>query len=69
MELSQPWGVGGEMTWPIPNRFRKAGAAIDKYFCNTDEYFSLTSDGTVRIEKFDWYASVTTNRVFSYGRR
>ena len=69
MELSQPWGVGGEMTWPIPNRFRKTGAAIDKYFCNTDEYFSLTSDGTVRTEKFDWYASVTTNRVFSYGRR
>ena len=68
-ELSQPWGVGGEMTWPIPNRFIKPGAATDKYFCNTDECFSLTSNGTVRVEKFDWYASATTNRVFSYGRR
>ena len=69
MELGQPWGVGGEATWSIPNRYRKTGSVADKYFCDTDEFFSLTSNGTVRAEKFDWFVSVTTNRVFSYGRR
>ncbi len=38
------------------------------YFCNTDQEFAVDLVGTARLEKFGWFAEVTTNRVFSYGR-
>ena len=68
-ELSSPWGAGGSMTWPIPNEYaRLQGNSEGTYFCNTDQSFFVDTDGTSRLEKFGWFAEVTTNRVFNYGR-
>ncbi|MBQ6137761.1 MAG: hypothetical protein IJI73_10380, partial [Kiritimatiellae bacterium] len=70
MKLPSPWGNGGNMTWPIVNNFKRTSDnGPGTYFCNTDQLFSLSHDGTVRVEKFDWYTTVTTNRQFTYGRR
>ena len=70
MELAAPWGSGGEMTWPIPNNYRSASTnSSGVRFCDTDQTFTLTSGGTVSVEKFDWYVTVTTNRIISYGRK
>ena len=68
-EFSSPWGAGGSMTWPIPNEYaRLQGNSEGTYFCNTDQSFFVDTDGTSRLEKFGWFAEVTTNRVFNYGR-
>ena len=68
-EFSHPWGDGGSMTWPIPNEYSYAPIhSSGTYFCNTDQCFSVNSNGTTRLEKFGWFAEATTNRLFSYGR-
>jgi len=68
-ELSPPWGNGGSMTWPIPNEYTgNPSNSFGTYFCNTDQSFSVDSEGTAREEKFGWFAEATTNRVISYGR-
>ena len=68
-ELPPPWGDGGSMTWPIPNKYRsKAAPAIDYYFCNTDQSFSVASNGTATQTKFDWMVTAGTNRVFNIER-
>jgi len=57
------------MTWPIPNKYRsKAAPAIDYYFCNTDQSFSVASNGTATQTKFDWMVTAGTNRVFNIER-
>ena len=57
------------MTWPIPNEYaRLQGNSEGTYFCNTDQSFFVDTYGTSRLEKFGWFAEVTTNRVFNYGR-
>ena len=67
--LSPPWGIGGGMKWPIPNEYTGHVANTSGiYFCNTDQEFAVDLVGTARLEKFGWFAEVTTNRVFSYGR-
>ena len=67
--LSPPWGIGGGMKWPIPNEYTCHVANTSGiYFCNTDQEFAVDLAGTARLEKFGWFAEVTTNRVFSYGR-
>ena len=62
-------GGGGSMTWPIPNEYTgNAGSLSGVLFCNTDQHFSVDSVGTSHEEKFGWFAEVSINRVFSYGR-
>ena len=68
-ELDPPWGDGGSMTWPTPNRYRsKKDKNVDRYFCNTDHYLSINAVGTTSEEKFGWRVSVTTNRIFTIQR-
>jgi hypothetical protein len=67
-ELPPPWSEGN-MTWPIPNRYRsKEDITLERYFCNTNQYFSVLPGGTATEGKFGWYTTVTTNRDFTYGR-
>ena len=69
VELPPPWLDGGEMTWPIPNVYRKAGTSNEGcWFCNTDQNVILTQDGTVQLEKFGCFTVVTTNRYISTWR-
>ena len=64
VELLPPWQDGGEMTWPIPNVYRKAGTTnVGCWFCNTDQGVLLTPEGTVELEKFDRITQCTTNRI------
>ena len=68
-ELAPPWGNGGSMTWPIPNRYRsKNNPSVDRYFCNTDQNFFIDSSGTAVEEKFDWRITMTTNRNYTVQR-
>ena len=68
-ELDPPWGGGGSMTWPTPNRYRsKKDKSVDRYFCNTDHYLFINAVGTTSEEKFGWRVSVTTNRNFTIQR-
>ena len=43
----------GSFTWPIPNHWRMKGAAgSGKWFCNDDQHFAITSNGTSSVWKF-----------------
>ena len=43
----------GSFTWPIPNHWRMKGdTGNGKWFCNEDQRFAITSNGTVRVWKF-----------------
>lgn len=69
VELLPPWQDGGEMTWPIPNVYRKAGTTDEGCrFCNTDQNIILTQDGTVQLGKFGCFTVATTNRYISTWR-
>ena len=68
-ELDPPWGDGGSMTWPIPNKYASTQEkVVERYFCNTDQNFSVTPSGTATETKFGWFATATTNRNFTFGR-
>ena len=68
-ELDLPWGEGGGMTWPIPNRYRnKTNPSDERYFCNTDQRFFIDAAGTAGEEKFDWRITMTTNRNYTVER-
>ena len=71
MEINYPpWLGGGSFTWPIPNRWRKSGSAVDgKYFCNTDQRFELDADGTSRVRKFGRIGERMTNGVYRTWRQ
>ena len=68
-----PWGDGGSFTWPIENAWRlRSGPAVTNYFPwieTYDQRFELDSDGTTRIEKFDYSLQQKTNLEFSITRR
>lgn len=62
--LLSPWGIGGQMTWRIPNVYREKGIEMDGiWFCDTNQKTTLYADGSVWIEKFGWIAGVSTNRM------
>lgn len=43
----------GSFTWPIPNHWRMVGDSGDgKYFCNNDQRFAITTNGTTSVWKF-----------------
>ena len=43
----------GSFTWPIPNHWRMKGdRGIGKWFCNDDQHFAITSNGTTSVWKF-----------------
>ena len=70
-ELDPPWGDGGEIIYPIPNEYKRGADSVSQlgyYFCNTDQRFVVHQTGESREDKFGWFVSVTTNRVFTYGR-
>ena len=71
MEINYPpWLGGGSFTWPIPNRWRKSGSAVDgKYFCNTDQRFELDADGASRMRKFGHIGERMTNGVYRIWRQ
>jgi hypothetical protein len=71
MEINYPpWLGGGSFTWPIPNRWRKSGSAVDgKYFCNTDQRFEIDADGTSRMRKFGRIGERMTNGVYRTWRQ
>ena len=66
-------GDGGSFTWPIENAWRlRSGPAVTNYFPwieTYDQRFELDSDGTTRIEKFDYSLQQKTNLEFSITRR
>lgn len=69
-ELPPPWGNGGSMTWPIPNKYRKIEFPPTlRTFCNTDQGFFVDVEGTATETKFGWFVTATTNRFFTRGRR
>ena len=43
----------GSFTWPIPNHWRmKGNSGSGKWFCNDDQHFAITSNGTTSVWKF-----------------
>ena len=43
----------GSFTWPIPNHWRMKGdVGNGKWFCNDDQHFAITSNGTSSVWKF-----------------
>ena len=43
----------GSFTWPIPNHWRMRGdMGCGKYFCNEDQRFAITTNGTTSVWKF-----------------
>jgi hypothetical protein len=59
---SSPWKAG-TMTWPIPAVWWVDGDTITNSLPWSDQHFSLTSDGTLTIEKFGLPISRGTNDV------
>lgn len=62
-QLDPPWEDGSAMTWPIPNRWRVSGSSSSHYLGNTDQRFTIDSNGYVTMEKFGWRAECATNRL------
>ena len=71
MEINDlPWLGGGAFTWPIPNKWRKAGSSWPGIeFCDTDQRFELDADGTARLKKFHYVGERLTNGVFRTWRQ
>ena len=43
----------GSFTWPIPNHWRMVGdSGVGKWFCNNDQHFAITTNGTTSVWKF-----------------
>ena len=65
-----PWLGGGSFTWPIPNKWRKAGSSWSgNEFCDTDQRFELDANGTARLKKFHYVSERMTNGVFRTWRQ
>src|SRR5262249_54013578 len=62
--LMQPWVGGGHFTWHIPAKWRvgDAGEATDLSSWS-EQVFSMDSNGTVTISKFNQTVTRTTNNV------
>jgi hypothetical protein len=57
-----PWLGGGSFTWPIPNAWRVIGQTdMTNVFCNTDQCFTLESNGDSNVDKFGFSA---TKKIF-----
>ena len=67
---AEPWLGGGNLEWHIPDACRPLNVSVSgtNIFLTTEQAFSLTADGTVRVMKFGYMVERMTNETINLWR-